>query len=230
MTATIRTHVLLIHQQALTRAALRSLVETWPEIEHVSEVVNISDALVTIARKPPDLILLDADSYADLGVAAISALQSVAQRVRVLLLCSEQNLLVQRQAIHMGAMGVVPKEKPPEVLHKAMQRVMAGEVWLERAAVAHVLTDLAIGADKRYSNDASRIEMLTKRERQVVMLIGEGLKNKQIAIRLAISEPTVRHHLTSIFEKLGVKNRLELVIFAHRHDLSVVDREARSAG
>ena len=128
MTATRRTDILLVHNQALTRAAWRSLVETWTEIASVREASNLADAQKSIIRDSPDLIMLDADCYADLGAAAISALRNTAERAHILLLCSEQNLLVQRQAIAMGAMGVVPKEKPPEVLRKAIKRITAGEI------------------------------------------------------------------------------------------------------
>jgi DNA-binding NarL/FixJ family response regulator len=223
-------HLLLIHPQALIRAALRCLIETWPDIECVAEAADVVEALVAIARKQPDVILLDIDSCARFGVEAIPALLSGVGHARILLLNGEHNVLAQRQAIHRGAMGVVLKEKPPEVLHKALQHVQAGEVWIDRATIAQVLSDLTFGAPADISPDVSRIGLLTNRERQVVALIGEGLKNKQIASRMAISEPTVRHHLTSIFDKLGVKNRLELVIFAHGYNLAAPSRERQAVG
>jgi DNA-binding NarL/FixJ family response regulator len=210
------------------RAALRSLLETWPEIEHVDELASVSDAVAMLTNKQPDLIVLDADNHADLGVAAVSTLLNVAQQVHIVLLSTTHNLVVQRQLIHIGAMGIVPKETPPEIFRKAIQRVLMGKLWIDRAETAHNLAESAMSAPKNQSPTPDRIGLLTKRERQVVTLIGEGLKNKQIALRLAISEPTVRHHLTSIFEKLGVKNRLELVIFAHRHDLAAPNSKTRS--
>lgn len=126
-----------------------------------------------------------------------------------------------RQAIRHGAMGLVLKEQAPEVLLKAIEKVYAGEVWLDHAMLTSVLNELALGKAAPPANaEARRIAMLTERERDVIALVGEGLKNKQIGDRLAISSTTVGHHLTSIFNKLGVESRLELVIFAHRHSLS----------
>jgi len=229
MSAIIRTPVLIVHRQALICAALSCLIGAWPEIGRVGEAADLAEALAAISIEQPGLILLDTDEHADFASTTISALHS-ASRAHILLLCGGNNHLAQRRALLKGAMGLVCKEKPPEVLHKAIQCVLAGEIWIDRTVAAQVLTDLVVGASESYSINSNRIGMLTKRERQVVTLIGEGLKNKQIAHRLAISEPTVRHHLTSIFEKLGVKNRLELVIFAHRYNLSTPGREALTTG
>jgi DNA-binding NarL/FixJ family response regulator len=115
-------------------------------------------------------------------------------------------------------MGVVLKEKAAETLLRAIERVHAGEVWLERAMMASVLSQMT-RASQQPDPEAAKIATLTTREREVIALIGEGLRNRQIAERLFISETTVRHHLTSIFAKLEVADRLELVIYAFRHAL-----------
>jgi DNA-binding NarL/FixJ family response regulator len=117
-------------------------------------------------------------------------------------------------------MGLVLKEQAPEVLLKAIEKVYAGEVWIERAMLASVLDEVVMGRARPAGAEERRISALTERERTVIALVGQGLKNKQIGERLAISETTVRHHLSSIFDKLGVESRLELMIFAHRHGLT----------
>jgi DNA-binding NarL/FixJ family response regulator len=118
-------------------------------------------------------------------------------------------------------MGLVLKEKAATVLLQAIEKVHAGEVWLEGAMIASVLREMTQTRETRQTNpEAARIALLTEREREIVALVGQGLRNKQVAERLFISEVTVRHHLTAIFAKLRVADRLELVIYAYRHGLA----------
>ena len=120
-------------------------------------------------------------------------------------------------------MGLVRKEQAAEVLVQAIEKVHAGEVWLETSMVTRALAEMAgqraVG-EEQTDPEAARIARLTAREREVIGLIGEGLYNKQIAKHLSISEATVSHHLTSIFAKLGLANRFDLVIYAYRHGLA----------
>jgi DNA-binding NarL/FixJ family response regulator len=118
-------------------------------------------------------------------------------------------------------MGVVLKEQAPEVLLKAIQKVHAGEVWLDRTMLASVLGELTANRATPVDAEAAHIAMLTGREYEVIAQVRQGLKNKQIANHLGITETTVRHHLSSIFDKLGVASRLELVIFAHQRGLTI---------
>jgi two-component system nitrate/nitrite response regulator NarL len=127
------------------------------------------------------------------------------------------------RAVHLGAMGLVRKEQAADVLIQAIEKVHAGEVWLEAAMVTRALAEMsgqrAVG-EAQTNLEAAKIARLTAREREVITLIGEGLYNSQIAARLSISEATVSHHLTSIFAKLGIANRFDLVIYAYRHGLA----------
>jgi two-component system nitrate/nitrite response regulator NarL len=145
-------------------------------------------------------------------------LLAAAPTARMIVLTGVQDAELHRRAVYLGAMGLVLKDKAYMVLLKAIERVQAGEVWLERAMVAHVLTRMT-RTDARPDSEAAKIATLTERERGVITLIGAGLKNQQIADRLCISRVTVGHHLTSIFGKLGVSDRLALVIYAYRHKL-----------
>jgi DNA-binding NarL/FixJ family response regulator len=118
-------------------------------------------------------------------------------------------------------MGLVLKEKAAEVLLQAIEKVRAGEVWLDGAMIASVLREMTHTREAQPVNPKSaRLALLTEREREVIALVGQGLRNKQVAERLFISETTVRHHLTAIFAKLEVADRLELVIYAYRHGLA----------
>ncbi len=117
-------------------------------------------------------------------------------------------------------MGVVFKTQSPETLIKAIDKVNAGEVWLERSMIANVLSRLSRNNKPiRINSETDNINELSEREKQIVRLIGQGFKNKKISTELCISETTVRHHLTSIYSKLGVSDRLELLVYAHRYGL-----------
>ena len=119
-------------------------------------------------------------------------------------------------------LGVVSKLHSPETLVKAIQKVHGGEIWIERSMVARLLTTTDITRRSLVVDpESERIQQLSDRERQVIQLICRGLKNQQIASQLCISESTVRHHLTSVYNKLGVSDRLELLVFAHRKGLTL---------
>jgi DNA-binding NarL/FixJ family response regulator len=118
-------------------------------------------------------------------------------------------------------MGLVLKHKAADTVIRAIEKVYAGEVWLDRAMIASILNERAShSAAPEPQAETPRIAKLTEREREVIRLLGEGIKNRQIAERLHISEATVRHHLTSVFAKLGVMDRFELVIYAFQHGLA----------
>lgn len=211
--------ILLVDDHVVVRAGLRMLIETQPGLQVVGEAGNRTDALAVAAREQPDIILLDLDLGGDIALDCIPALLAVAKQARMVILTGVYDAELHRRAVHLGAVGLVLKDKAAEVLLKAIEKVHAGEVWLERAMTASVLNEMTRGQDQQANPEAVKIATLTAREREVVALIGEGLKNQQIAKRLFIGETTVRHHLTSIFAKLGVSDRLELVIYAYRHGL-----------
>jgi DNA-binding NarL/FixJ family response regulator len=179
---------------------------------------NRDEALDAAARTQPDVIILDIVLGDEDGLSFLPELREAARNARVLVLTGLRSSESQRQAMRAGALGVVLKEHAAEVLIKAIEKVHSGEVWLDRLTTGRVLQE--ISEEKRPDPDRERIESLTERERQVVGLVGEGLKNKQIAARLFISETTVTHHLSSVFSKLEVSDRLELVVYAFRHGLA----------
>lgn len=123
--------------------------------------------------------------------------------------------------MELGAMGFVHWERAPAELVKAIEKVHAGELWLDRSLTARIITSRSRLTENRNTyNKSNKISSLTAREREVGALVGEGLRNKDIANRLFISETTVRHHLTSIFSKLDVSNRLEFMVFLYQHNVA----------
>jgi len=211
--------VILVEDHAVVRAGLRMLIESRRGLVVVGEAATHADALALAAREQPHIILLDLDLGREDGLDLLPNLRAAAGQARVLILTGMRDVNEHRHAIRQGAMGIVLKEQAPDVLLKAIEKVHAGEVWLDRTMLAYVLSEMAVGGVRPVDTNAARIATLTQREREVIALVDEGLKNKQISDRLSISETTVRHHLTSIFAKLRVESRLELAVFTHQHGL-----------
>ncbi len=216
-------HILLLDQHTVVREGLRLLLETRFGFKVVGEAGQSQPAVELAAALKPDIILLELNLDGELNADIIPALLRAARNAHIILLTglSEQPLL--QLAVQMGVMGVVSKNHSGAVLAKAIQKVHAGEVWIDRTMMADVLATLTRARlNEQADPEAARIATLSDRERQVITLIGEGLKNREIANRLSISEVTVRHHLTSIYSKLGVADRLELTIYAYRNGLAAL--------
>ena len=213
--------ILIIDDHAVIRSGLKLLIQTDARYEVCGEVGNLAEAAAAAERSQPDLILLDLDLNGENGLDGMPALLRAAPRARVLILTGLSDTGVHAQALKSGAMGLVLKEKAADVLLKAIDKVSQGEVWFDRTTMGSVLSEMSRNGGQMSADSVeARIESLTDREREVVALIGEGLKNKQIAERMFISETTVRHHLSSVFDKLDVSDRLELLIYAYRHNLA----------
>lgn len=213
--------IFILDPYALIRAGLRSILEAEPGMTVVGEAGNSSEGLEMVACQKPDIILLKLNNSGDLGLDVIHRILETWSQTRIILLTTNDELQTCIQAVQNGVLGVVSVSLTPQVLLKAIQKVFDGEIWIEHAMMAHVLNNITIARrPAAVDPETEHIGQLSDRERQVIQLIGEGLKNKQIAAQLCISEATVRHHLTSIFNKLGVSDRLELLVFAHRSGLT----------
>jgi len=215
--------ILLIEDHEMVRTALRMCLEGGPKLRVVGEAANQSDALAVAAREQPDVILLDLNLDGSSGLGLLPELLATVSSARVLLLTGVSDPALLRQAVNLGARGLVLKGQNIDMLLQAIEKVHLGEVWLDPSLIATVLSDRPRAQGGTQSNpEAATTATLSPRERQVITLVGEGLRNKEIARRLCISESTVRHHLSSIFSKLGVAERLELVIYAYRHGLAKI--------
>lgn len=209
--------IMIVDDHEVVRAGLRMLIDSEPGMEVVALASNRKESLAAATKESPDLILLDLDLGGENALTFITELKETAKNARILVLTGLNDSSTHRRAIKLGAMGVVLKDQAAEVLINAIRKVHSGEVWIDRAMVGDVLTEMVRGGQDPAT---LQIDSLTDRERQVIKLIAEGLRNKQIGERLYISETTVTHHLSSIFSKLGVSDRLELVIFAFGHNLA----------
>jgi two-component system, NarL family, nitrate/nitrite response regulator NarL len=212
--------VLIVDDHAVVRTALRMFLESQAGLTVVGEAAHPTEALELALDTPPDVILLDLDLGDANGLDLLPRLRTAAPEAHVLVLTGVRDVEMHRRAVRLGAVGIVRKERAAEVLIEAIAKVYAGEVWLDRALIASVLSEMTQnGKAKPADPEALKIAALTAREREVIALVGQGHRNRHVADRLCISEATVRHHLTSIYAKLHVEDRLELTIYAYRHGL-----------
>ncbi len=218
--APVKIRILIVNDQLVVRDGLRMLIENHSGIKVVAMASTRSEALESIAREPCDLIILDLELGGYSALSFIPQLREAAKSARVLVLTGSRDSDIHQQAAQLGAMGVVLKDDAAELLIKAIEKIYNGEAWLDRRTVGNLVLKISNHDKDSVDPRTRKISTLTDRERQVIALIAEGLKNRQIAERLFISPTTVTHHLSSIYSKLGVSDRLELVIYAFANKLA----------
>src|SRR5262249_8409638 len=179
--------ILLIDDHKLMRIGLRMWIESQPGMAIMGEAANRADAFAIVARERPDAILLDLDLGDESGLDFLPELIAATKGAPVILVTGVRAPEEYQRAVQLGAMGLVLKEQAAEVLIQAIKTVHAGQIWLDPVLVARVLAaqsrQRAVG-EQQIDTEAARIGRLTPREREVIVLIGEGLYNKQIAERL----------------------------------------------
>ena len=211
--------IVLVDHHDLFLAGLRSLIQKEPGLTVVGQARNRSEAFEA-AQTNPDVIILDLILERENSLEFLSELIQAAHGARVLVVTGVPDRELLLRAVRCGAMGVMLKGESPQLLFKAIRKLYQGEVWLNRPLNADAIDEILGGTTNAADAEAAKIASLTSRELQVIACLSEGLKNKQIAERLFLSEKTVGHHLSSIFSKLEVADRLELLIYAYRHHLA----------
>ena len=214
---------MLIEDDELTRLGLRTQISKDRGLKVVGEAAGREEAIRVCRETQPDIILLDLNLGEESGIDLLPELLAATATARVIIVTAVRDLEAHREAISKGAAGLILKQDSVEHVTRAVKQVYNGDVWFNRSMMLKVIEGMARAGQVRGADpEAAKIETLTEREREVILLVGEGLKNKQIAERLRpiVTETTVRHHLTSIFAKLEVSDRLELVIYAYKHGLA----------
>ena len=211
--------ILVADDHPIFRDGLRKLLEAEADFRVIGEASDGQEAVKLAHELKPDVLLLDLAMPRQPGLDALRELSAAATPVRTILLtvAIEKAQLV--EALQLGARGVVLKETSTELLLKSIRSVVAGQYWVGREAVTdlvRVLRDLIPAAGEEAKKKAFG---LTPRELEIVSAIVLGYTNKDIARKFTISEDTVKHHLTNIFDKVGVSNRLELALFSIEHRL-----------
>lgn len=216
--------VFLIDDHRSILWGLERLIESAkPRMRVVGSATTYGEALKMPQTASADVILLDLDLGQENGLDGIPKLIA-ASKARILVLTGLRDESVHHNAVLAGARGVVAKEARADTILAAIAKVHEGEVWLDRAATGRLLVEVSRKNAARdiVSPEQRKISQLTVREREIIAVAAAnaGATAKAIAERLNISEHTLRNHLTSIYEKLGVANRLELYVYAHQQKLA----------
>lgn len=220
-TLSFRTIRVQIVAEPLVAFGLERLVQSaHPRMEVSGNCEALAEGIAQLGRVPADVVLLDLDG----GVGVDGVTEVFARtRARILAISSSRDLALHDGAVLAGARGVLPKRSPPELLLKAIEKVHDGEMWVDRAATSRIFMELARQkAAKDRDPEHHKIATLTRRERQSIAALACDAEapTRLVAARLHISEHTLRNHLTSIYAKLGVPNRVALYAYAHRHGLT----------
>lgn len=214
--------VMLVDDHQTMLWGLVKLIESEkPRMEVVGTAQTGPEALEKINQLCPDVILLDLDLAGISAIDLLPALQSNPQS-RVLIFTGERDQEKLDLAVFRGARGVLHKDASAEHVLKAIEKTAEGEIWLDRGTLGRVFSGfMSPKAVQKPDPEAGKKASLTSRERKIIHVIveGNGALNKTLAQKLFISEHTLRNHLTSIYQKLGVNNRLELYVYAVKHQL-----------
>lgn len=213
--------ILVTGDRPLIRTALSLLISSSGGLTVVGECANEIEAIGTAVADRPDVVVMDLDL--DPRCAPNAAPDRLPRLIRaangcpVLIVTAKEDPASIVCALQHGVLGIVVKTRHADILLRAIRNVSAGEPWIEPGIIAHIVRK-ETARDTEYTMPVGK---LTRRESEIVELVSQGLQNKKIAERLFISETTVRHHLTSIYDKLSVTNRLELMRHTYRGQLAI---------
>ena len=208
--------IAIADDHTIFRDGLRRLLSLETDLEVVGEASDGSEVPDILKDKDPDILLLDLKMPGLDGLSLLQRLQYQKQKTRVIVLTASDDENEYVQAMKYGTSGIVLKQTATDLLIKSIRKVHEGEIWLDAKTTAAVMRQFASPGDAGPRERDKR--RLSNREREIVALVAQGVKNKEIAERLFISEQPVKNHLHNIFDKLGVSDRLELALYAiHRN-------------
>jgi len=217
--------IFVLEKYEISRKGICLLLSQKKEFEVVGDTGNWEQALTMIQHEKPDVVVVGLGPEENERMDLLPEIFNAADTAKILIITEVNDREFHRKAVRLGASGVLSKDKSTNMLVRAITCVSEGEVWLDRFTTASLIRELSPGKRVvRQDPDERKIASLTDREREVIQEVGKGLKNKQIAEALFISEITVHHHLTSIYSKLEVADRFELLIFAYRNRLAELPR------
>ena len=225
-----RVRIIIVDDQTLVRESLRTILTTEPSFEVVAELSSGQQAVEHVRRLQPDIVLMDINMPDMDGLAATRQLKKCYPQCEVLMLTTYSGQEYLRQALQLGASGYILKNTNRQNLIEAVKTVASGGSLISPVMLRTMIQEFAIGSqnpnvggqDETENNGETRqrlLDTLTRREKEVLILIGQGLSNAAIAQSLSISPDTVKTHVRSILEKLKVRDRTQAAVFAVRASL-----------
>lgn len=221
-TAPIR--LLIADGHPIVLEGLRSVLNGQSGIQIVGQAVDGVETIDKTVHLDPDILLLDIKMPRVDGLTVLRSIQTRAPRSKVLFFAANDYKEEFIEAMKLGCSGVLLKDSPVHLIEKSIMKVYAGEIWLDSSTTAAVIRQFAApvehSAAPPMNGKASRERaQLSQREREIIVLIAQGYKNKEIAEKMFITEQTVKNHLHNVFDKLGVSDRLELALYAIHNSL-----------
>jgi DNA-binding NarL/FixJ family response regulator len=212
--------VVIADDHPIVRDGLTKLLNLEEDIEVVGEACDGRELLDRLDELAPDVVLLDLRMPNLDGLGTLQTLQNTNNtRVKVIVLTASEDKNEFVQAMKLGCSGIVLKQTSADLIVKSIRKVYGGEIWLDSHTTAAVMRQFASPQElaSTTGTGSGRVRErspLSAREREIVALVAQGYKNKEMAEKMFISEQTVKNHLHNIFDKLGVSDRLELALYA----------------
>lgn len=205
--------IIIVDDHPLFRGALKQALTSSFEAAEIVEAGSLDELTDKLGQGGDvDLVLLDLTMPGVQGLSGLLFLRAQHPEIPVVIVSANEDPAVIRRSIDFGASGFVPKSQPVDQIRKAVKRVLDGEIWVPADI------DLTVRTDKEAADLAGRLSTLTPQQVRVLMMLGEGLLNKQIAFKLGVSEATIKAHVSAILQKLGVDSRTQAVIAINKID------------
>ena len=216
--------VLIVDGHPIVLEGLRTVLARQTEIDIVGEASDGVEAIEKAVSLDPDVVLMELKLPRVDGLTVLRSIQARAPRSKVIVFSSSENKEEFVEAMKLGCLGILSKDAPTSLIEKSVNKVHAGEIWLDSNTTAAVIRQFASptefpamhGGNGKSSRERAQ---LSQREREIIILIAQGYKNKEIAEKMFITEQTVKNHLHNVFDKLGVSDRLELALYAIHNSL-----------
>ncbi len=215
--------VVVADDHPVVRFGVKNMLESEPGFEVVGEAEDGDVAITETLEREPDVLLLDLLMPRLPGLDALRAIMDKSSRVKIILLTSTITTQQIIEALQIGARGIVLKDAAASDLARSIRAVLSGDYWIGGERVANLVSALNDLIKQATVAPEKKTYGLTPRELEVVTCIVEGCSNKDVARQFAISEETVKRHLSNIFDKTGVSTRLELALFAIAHKLVTLE-------
>lgn len=214
--------VLLVDDESLTRVALRDYLTTDPDIEIVGEAANGRVGLQQARALQPDVVLIDMQMPEMNGVEATSAIRAEFPEITVLGLTTFTTDEYVIRVLRAGAAGYLVKDTPPSEIIAAVKQVASGEFVISPEVTRHVIRGVADSVPSAVEPDPALATLLNERDLEVIHLLARGMSNREIADELFIAESTVKSRFIKVREKLGVRDRVQILVKAVEHGIVTV--------